>query len=103
MLSYQFIEYIAKVAVRIEISGRAGNGFCYQLNGIIRFAHLKAYYTKQMQSDGLVWVGMQYLLVDVGGLGQAACIEVLPGGGKGLLDVDSVFSLMGLEQLTIGE
>lgn len=49
-----------------------------------------------MQGDGLVWLGLQNLLVDPGGLGQAARIEVLSGSGEGLLNVDFILSLPGL-------
>jgi|SaaInlLV_10m_DNA_4_1040232.scaffolds.fasta_scaffold184634_1 hypothetical protein len=48
-----------------------------------------------MQSDGLFRVGTQYLLIDVSGIGEATCVEVLFGSAEGLLNIDIGFSLIG--------
>ena len=82
----QFFERKPKIVVRLDVIGLDGKGLRDEINGRVVFSHLVGNYTKQMQGDRLIGVALQYLLIDILSLRQAACSVMLNGEVQGLLD-----------------
>jgi hypothetical protein len=57
--------------VRLGEIGFEGEGLSDEINGNVIFSNLMGDDTEQMQGDRLIGVGLQYLLIDAFGLGQA--------------------------------
>ncbi len=71
----------------LGVIGFIGEGPCDEINRFVFFPRLMGDQTKQMQGDGLIGVGLQYLLIGDLGLGQATRRVLLQGKVQDLLDV----------------
>ena len=74
----QNLENSAKVAVRLDVIRIDGEGPRYEINGNVVFPHLMGDHAEQMQSDRMIAVGMQYLLIESLSLRYATRRAVLP-------------------------
>lgn len=72
--------------MRLGVIGFDGEGLRYEINGTIIFSSLMGNDTKQMQGNRLIGVGLQDLLIEALGLGQAARRVMLFGEIDSLLD-----------------
>jgi len=73
--------------MRLGIAWPDGESSGEQLDGNVVFPHLVGDDAKQMQSDRLLGIGLQYPLINTLGLRQAARTMVLNGEVQGLLQV----------------
>lgn len=67
----QRLEHIAKDDMRLDEIWLDGDGLGDEFDGNVISSQLMGNDTKQMQGDRLFGVGLQYLLIDTLGLGQA--------------------------------
>ncbi len=91
----QFFERIAKVVMRLSKIGIDGEGLRDEINGNVAFSHLMGNHAKQMQGVRLIGVGLQYLLINALGLGQATRSLVLHREFYGLGVLDGQRRLLG--------
>ena len=84
--SAQALKRNAQVAMRVGVIGLDCEGLGDKPDGGLVPARLVGGLTQQMQGDGLIGIGLQYLPVDALGFRQAAGGVVPDGEGQGLLD-----------------
>ena len=70
----------------LDVIGFEGQGFGDQINGNVVLPRLMRDHTQQMQSDGLIGITLQYLLIHAFRLRQATSFVMLYGKVYGLLD-----------------